>query len=107
MRPGCPFEKELRLIRDKWRVGLLIAGALHRRMVQWKANVLQAAVFLLPHLLILLVAPEQWWSLILIVGVLGLVSGWLRMASGSVWPAVLVHGGANTVVGLLYAAGVY
>jgi membrane protease YdiL (CAAX protease family) len=85
----------------------LIAGAFDRRMVKWKANVAQAIVFLLPHLLILLVAPGQWWSLIPFVSAFGLVLGWLRLSSGSIWPAVLVHGGGNTVLGLLYAGGVY
>jgi membrane protease YdiL (CAAX protease family) len=85
----------------------LIAGALGRRMARWKANLLQALIFLLPHLLILLVAPGQWWSLIPFVSLLGLTLGWLRLASGSIGPSILVHGGGNAAVGLFYAAGIY
>lgn len=85
----------------------LIGGALDRRMVRWKANLVQAVIFLLPHLLILLIAPGQWWFLVPFVCLFGLILGWLRAASGSIWPAVLAHGAGNTAVGLLYAAGVY
>ena len=83
----------------------LIAGAVGRRMSLRVANALQALIFLLPHLLILLVAPNLWWVMIPFVLGFGLVLGWLRIASGSLWPPVLVHGGSNTLVGVLYLAG--
>lgn len=38
----------------------LIAGAHFRRLSFWKANLIQASIFLLPHLLILIVAPQLW-----------------------------------------------
>ncbi len=84
----------------------LIAGAVGRRMSLRNANAVQAVIFLLPHLLILLVAPNLWWVLIPLVLALGLMLGWLRLASGSLWPSVLMHGGGNTLVGVLYLAGV-
>jgi membrane protease YdiL (CAAX protease family) len=73
----------------------LIGGALFRRMSFAKANGLQAAIFLLPHLLILLVAPRLWFLAIPIPLVLGLLNGWLRQRSDSVWPGVLVHATSN------------
>jgi membrane protease YdiL (CAAX protease family) len=85
----------------------LIAGALGRRMALWKANLIQAFLFLLPHLLILLVAPEVWWLLVPFVSLLALALGWLRLRSSSIGPAMVLHGGGNTLVGLLYAGGAY
>ena len=81
----------------------LIGGALGRRMKLWKANAIQALVFLAPHLLILLVKPEA--ALMLPIGVfgLGLLTGWLRLRSGSVGPAIVVHGIGNAFVGILAA----
>jgi membrane protease YdiL (CAAX protease family) len=72
----------------------LIAGALFRRLSFWKANVLQAIVFLAPHLLILLVAPRLWFLIAFIVP-LGLFLGWLRKFSGSIGPGIIVHAASN------------
>jgi membrane protease YdiL (CAAX protease family) len=72
----------------------LIAGALFRRLPFWKANVIQATIFLVPHLLILLVAPKLWFSVALIVP-LGLFLGWLRQSSGSIGPCIIVHAASN------------
>ena len=85
----------------------LIAGALGRRFSLHMANLIQALTFLAPHLLLLLIVPHVWWALIPFVLGLGLVLGWLRLSSGSLWPAVALHGGANFVVGLMYAVGWY
>lgn len=81
----------------------LIAGALGRRMTLAKANVVQALIFLAPHLLILLINLKA--ALLLPIGVmgLGLITGWLRLRSGSIGPAVLIHGLGNTFVGVLAA----
>jgi membrane protease YdiL (CAAX protease family) len=73
----------------------LIAGALFRRLSFWKANVIQASIFLLPHLLILIVAPQLWALAILLPLTLGLFAGWLRHSSGSIAPGVLVHAVSN------------
>lgn len=73
----------------------LIAGVLFRRMSPWKANVLQAGLFVLPHLLILLVAPGLWPLAVLFPFALGLAAGWLRLTSGSIGPAVVVHAVPN------------
>lgn len=72
----------------------LIAGALFRRFSFWTANALQALIFLLPHLLILLVAPSLWF-LMPGIAVLALTLGWLRQRSGSIGPGVLAHAASN------------
>jgi membrane protease YdiL (CAAX protease family) len=74
----------------------LIGGALFRRYSLARANILQSAVFVAPHLLLLLVAPELW-PLIVLVAILGMTAGWLRQRSGSVLPGVIVHGLPNMV----------
>lgn len=73
----------------------LIAGACFRRASFWRANFLQAGIFTLPHLLILFVAPRLWPLAICAPMGLGLIMGWLRHSSGSIWPAVIVHAGGN------------
>jgi uncharacterized protein len=73
----------------------LIAGALFRHLRFWSANVLQAVIFLLPHLLILLVAPALWPLAIVLPLALGLVAGWLRYTSGSIGPCVVLHAVPN------------
>jgi membrane protease YdiL (CAAX protease family) len=75
----------------------LIAGVLFRRLPFWKANLLQALIFTLPHLLILLIAPGLWPLAICLPMGLGLALGWLRQASGSIWPAVILHGIPNAM----------
>ena len=72
----------------------LIGGALLRHLSFWKANLVQAVLFLLPHLLLLLVAP-QFWFFLAVPFVMGLYLGWLRHTSGSIWPGVIVHAGGN------------
>ena len=72
----------------------LIAGALFRKFSFWKANVVQASIFMLPHLLILFFAPKLWF-LMPEVFVMALTLGWLRHRSGSIGPGILVHAAAN------------
>lgn len=80
----------------------LIAGSLGRRLPFLWANLLQAAIFLAPHLLLLLVAPELWFILPLVF-VAGLVLGWLRIESGSILGPWLVHATVNVVMMLSVA----
>ncbi|GAC1582744.1 MAG: hypothetical protein NVS3B20_27060 [Polyangiales bacterium] len=85
---GTGFPEEL-LFRG------LIAGVLFRRLSFFRANLLQAAIFVLPHLLILLVAPTLWLLAIFFPLALGLFAGWLRFSSRSIAPGVLVHSVSN------------
>ena len=80
----------------------LIAGSLSRRLPMLWANLAQAAIFFLPHLLILLVAPEMWFILPLVfVG--ALVLGWIRIKSGSIIGSTLIHASGNITMALMVA----
>lgn len=81
----------------------LIAGSLARRLPFLWANVLQALVFLAPHLLLLTVAPEAW-GLLPVIFVGALVLGWLRIRSGSILGPWIVHAAANVTMALSVVA---
>ena len=80
----------------------LIGGVLLRRLGFVRGNLLQAAIFLVPHLLLLLVDPALW-PILPVQFVAGLLLGWLRYRSGSVVPGALSHAVANIGAGLLAA----
>lgn len=80
----------------------LITGSLSRRMPHVWANVLQAAIFLLPHFIVLFVMPEFWTALPLVfVG--ALFVGWIRIKSGSILGPWLIHAALNVTVCLSVA----
>lgn len=79
----------------------LVAGAFGRRLPLWKANVLQAIPFILMHALFIFFAPSRWVEILVAPALLALALGWLRLTTGSIWGAVIVHGGSNTVLALL------
>lgn len=80
----------------------MIAGSLSRRLsVAW-ANVVQALIFLAPHLLFLAIMPELWPQLLLIFGG-SLFVGWVRIKSESIVGPWLVHASVNTAMGLSVA----
>jgi membrane protease YdiL (CAAX protease family) len=81
----------------------LIAGSLGRRLPLFWANLIQALVFLLPHLLVLTVMPEMW-GLLPIVFVTGMFLGWARIRSESILGPWLVHAAANVTTCLIVAA---
>ena len=80
----------------------LIAGSLSRRLPIFWADVAQALIFLLPHLLILNVMPEAW-PLLPLIFVGALVLGWLRIKSGSIIGPWLIHASANVAIALSVA----
>jgi membrane protease YdiL (CAAX protease family) len=80
----------------------LITGGLSRRLPFLWANVLQALIFLLPHLLILLVAPEVWGILPLVFGG-ALLFGWVRIKSGSIIGPWVMHASGNVTMALSVA----
>jgi membrane protease YdiL (CAAX protease family) len=67
-----------------------------------RANVAQASIFLVPHLLILLVMPEMGSILILVLAG-ALFVGWIRMRSGSILGPWLVHATLNVTMALSVA----
>lgn len=75
----------------------MIAGSLSRRLPILWANLLQATIFLLPHLFLLVVMPELWPILLLIFAG-GLLKGWLRIKSGSILGPWLIHATANVAM---------
>ena len=75
----------------------LIMGVLARRMRFQLANALQTLIFLLPHLAILPLAGARYWPLLIPVIVGGWLLGWLRLASGSILPGMIIHTAVNTV----------
>ena len=80
----------------------LIAGSLARRLSLMWANLLQALVFLVPHLLILQAMPQMGMLLPLIF-LLALVMGWVRIKSGSILGSWLVHATLNVTMCLMVA----
>lgn len=80
----------------------LIAGSLSRRLPIVWTNVLQALIFLLPHLLILQVMPEMW-GLLPLVFVGALLFGWMRIKSGSIIGPWLMHASGNVTMALSVA----
>lgn len=80
----------------------LIAGSLGRRLPLVWANLLQALVFLLPHLLVLVARPELW-VLLPIVFASSLFLGWARIRSESILGPWLVHAAANVATCLMVA----
>lgn len=82
----------------------LVAGSLSRRMSTTWANLLQASIFLLPHLVILSVMPEAWPVLILVFAG-ALFTGWVRIESGSILGPWMLHATANVSTALFVATG--
>ena len=80
----------------------LIAGSLSRRLPLVWANVVQALIFLAPHLLILFIMPEMWVILPLVF-VIALFKGWLRIKSGSIIGPWVIHGCVNMAMGISIA----
>jgi membrane protease YdiL (CAAX protease family) len=81
----------------------LIAGSLARRLTGAWANLLQALIFLAPHLLVLRIMPEMWWILPIVFAGAVFV-GWLRIRSGSIIGPWLIHASANVTMCLSVAA---
>jgi membrane protease YdiL (CAAX protease family) len=81
----------------------LIAGSLGRRLPLARANLLQALIFLLPHVLVLLVMPEMW-PVLPVVFAGALFTGWVRIRSGSIVGPWLLHAAANVTICLSVAA---
>ena len=80
----------------------LIAGSLGRRLPLVWANVLQALIFLVPHLLVLVARPELW-VILPVVFAASLFLGWARIRSQSILGPWLVHAAANVATCLMVA----
>jgi membrane protease YdiL (CAAX protease family) len=80
----------------------LIAGALSRKLSLPWANLIQALIFLLPHLALLFIMPEMWWVLLLVLTG-GLFVGWVRIKSGSIIGPWILHSAVNVTMALSVA----
>ena len=81
----------------------LIGGAAMRRFGFWRGNVLQSAIFLAPHLFLLVLMPEQW-TMMPIIFAGALFGGWLLYKSGSFFGPWMIHAAANVTTCLLAAS---
>jgi membrane protease YdiL (CAAX protease family) len=72
----------------------LIAGSLMRRLPILWANLGQALIFFIPHLLLLKVMPEMW-PILPVIFAGSLFLGWVRIKSGSIIGSWLIHASAN------------
>jgi len=81
----------------------LIGGFLFRRLGFAAGNVLQALIFLLPHLLLLTVSTGLWPLLVSqLLG--GWLNGWLLFKSESILPGWIAHSLANAFGAFLFMA---
>jgi membrane protease YdiL (CAAX protease family) len=71
-----------------------LGGWLVRRLGFAIGNTVQALVFLLPHLLLLLVS-QSFWPTIIVQFIAGWLLGWLRYRSDSILPGWLAHSLTN------------
>ena len=74
----------------------LLGGWLIRRFGFAIGNTIQAFVFLMPHLLLLLVSLTLW-PVIIVQLVAGWLLGWLRYRSNSILPGWLAHSLTNAI----------
>jgi len=71
-----------------------LGGWLVRRLGFAIGNTIQALIFLLPHLLLLMVS-QSLWPIIIVQLIAGWLLGWLRYHSNSILPGWLAHSLTN------------
>lgn len=71
-----------------------------RRLGFGRGNLLQAVVFLIPHLALLLI-DMRLWPLIPVQFAAGWLLGWLRYKTGTSLPGAAVHVLTNIAAGLI------
>jgi len=76
--------------------GFVQSGLVRQSVRPWSGVIATAVIFGLFHL--------DPWRFFLVVP-LGIFLGWLREASGSMWPAILAHGLNNTLTVAMTSAG--
>ncbi len=81
----------------------LLTGALQRRLPLWSANLVQALLFLVPHIVIVAFVGPGLWGILPGVFIGSLILGWERMKSGSILGPWIVHATANVTTCMLIA----
>ncbi|MBV9616541.1 MAG: CPBP family intramembrane metalloprotease [Ktedonobacteraceae bacterium] len=79
----------------------LLGGWLMKQCGFFVGNSIQALLFVLPHLLLILLASPRYWLVLPFDLLAGWALGWLRFRSGSIWPGWLSHTLVNTMSDLL------
>ena len=80
----------------------LLGGVLMRRLGPGWGNLLQATIFLAPHMALLLL-DVRLWPLLPAQFAAGWMMGWLRHKTDTFVPGAVVHVMVNIVVGLITA----
>lgn len=83
----------------------LMGAALMRRLGFHAGNLIQAVIFLAPHLLLLTVSVKLW-PLLIAQYTAGWIQGWLLYRSGSILPGWLAHSLGNAIGAAQHLAGV-
>jgi len=99
---GAAISVILRAVGEEALFRGLLGGVFVRRLGFAWGNLLQAAVFLVPHLP-LLVIDARTWPILPVQFAAGWLLGWLRHRTGSFVPGAVVHAASNVVAGLLAA----
>lgn len=100
--PGAVLGIVLRAVGEEVFFRGLIGGVLVRRLGFAWGNLLQAFVFILPHLALLLI-DTRLWPILPVQFAAGWLLGWLRTRTGSVVPGSVVHVAANLAAGVITA----
>lgn len=80
----------------------LLGGVLMRRLGPGWGNLLQAVMFVVPHLALLLV-DVRLWPIVPVQFAAGWLLGWLRCKTGTLVPGAAVHVAVNIAAGLIAA----
>lgn len=78
----------------------LVGGVLQRRLGFGRGNLVQATIFVLPHVALLLV-DAGFWPLLPVQFAAGWLLGLLRHKSGSFVPGAVLHAGTNLLAGVV------
>lgn len=76
---------------------------------QWPALILSGAIWGLWHAPVILLGYNYpghpvlgAWMMVLFCVIFGILFGWTRLATGSIWPAVIAHGALNGSAGAMF-----
>ncbi|MFV9506567.1 MAG: CPBP family intramembrane glutamic endopeptidase [Oscillochloridaceae bacterium umkhey_bin13] len=105
--PLAPFINALPSFGEEWGWrGYLLPQLLP--LGQWPALIISGVIWGLWHAPLILLGynyPNQpatgWLWMVGMCVVWGILFGWMRLATGSVWPAVLAHGALNGSAGII------
>lgn len=78
----------------------LLGGVLVRRLGFVWGNLLQAVLFLVPHLALLLI-DARLWPVLPVQFAAGWLLGWLRHKTGTFVPGAVMHAAVNIAAGLI------